>query len=79
MHTQSSRQLKTRKIRLEEIHISQGERVLLVDGSWDPKYGAGIAMAVYNRRGDLIYVSYAHVEVSAPFQAETEAMWMAMR
>ncbi|XP_078163540.1 uncharacterized protein LOC144558573 [Carex rostrata] len=61
------------------IPIPQGARVVLIDASWDQKYGAGIGMGVYNRRGDLVYVSYAHGNTTDPFHAEAEAMWQTIK
>lgn len=38
--------------------VARGERVILVDGSWDTHEKGGVGMAVYNRRGDLVYVNF---------------------
>lgn len=49
--------------------------MILTDDTWDVGTGASICMAIYNRRGDLVYAKYKRVEGGDPFYAVTRAVW----
>ncbi|KAF3327517.1 hypothetical protein FCM35_KLT07635 [Carex littledalei] len=58
--------------------VPAGVRVILTDGSWDPNHGAGTGLAVYNRRGDLVFVQYGKGDAADAFHAEAEALLAAL-
>lgn len=58
--------------------VAQGEKVILVDGSWDTQGRGGVDMTVYNRRGDLVYVNFQSVQPLDPLHAEALAVLVAM-
>ncbi|KAF3327924.1 hypothetical protein FCM35_KLT06530 [Carex littledalei] len=59
--------------------INEAYHVALVDGSWDVQGRAGTGLAVYNRRGDLVYTSFGRVASQDAFSTEAMAVWQALQ
>lgn len=61
------------------VQVMQGEIVILADGSWDTQGRGGMGMAVYNRRGDLVFMHFKPVPALDALHAEALAVLTAMK
>lgn len=60
--------------RIEKIVVPRGNRVILLDASWDTSEKTGTAFVIYNNQGSLQAVYANHTSCTDPLQAEAMAL-----